>query len=479
MYIFFLRFSFIMFVFLSSNAAFAQDKQTVYDSVAHLVQKTFNSDDPSKMYSLTDPTYRERMTAASFSDGTKKFSIKVGRWKDLKFMEQIDGGMAYTAQFERDTQIFFLQLDEQSRIVRFNFKAKPITKRNKNFQVQTDNQLNTAIDILVEKLVRPYIQQEITTGMCIAIIQNGIVRRYSYGEVEKGNKKLPNPETTIFEIGSVTKTFTSLLLAKEVLRNKMNLKDAINKYLPDSIPSLRYKNTAITLQHLANHTSGFPRLPANIFSGVVDPQDPYRHYNEDSLYSFLVRYNPSVMPGSLFSYSNFAAGLLASILARSSHRTFEQLVITQICRPLKMNDTRISLSTKENTRFAKGYNEKGEITAPWNLASLQGSGAIRSTLNDMIVYTRAQLGQTTNPLAKAILLTHKPTFDSKDNTVGLGWRIAKDQTKSYLHHSGGTGGFRSFVGFNKNSQIGVVILSNAAEDVTTIGQDLIENLSGK
>lgn len=474
MYNFFLRFFFIVFICGSAEFVSAQDQRLIYDSVSKLVQKAFNTDDPLNIYSLTAPAYRARMTETSFTNGTKKFYIKVGKWEDLNFKEQVDGGMAYTARFERETQIFFLQLDEHGEILRFNFKAIPFIRSNKGYQVQTDNRMTSAIDTLVEKLIRPYIQQEHATGLSIAVIQNGIVHRYSYGEVEKGARKLPDPKTTIFEIGSVTKTFTSLLLAREVLRKKMDLKDPINKYLPDSIPNLSYKNTTITLQHLANHTSGFPRLPANIFLANVDPQDPYRHYNEDLLYSFLMTYLPSVIPGTQFSYSNYGAGLLASILARNSHQSFEQLVLEQICLPLKMNDTRITLSVKDSTHLARGYNEKGEPTAPWNLASLQGSGAIRSTLNNMIRYSQAQLGQFVTPLTKAILLTHQVTFQSKDNTMGLAWRIARHQKKIYLHHSGGTGGFRSFVGFDKKRQLGVIILSNTAEDVTTIGQAILE-----
>ena len=453
----------------------AQERHPLYDSVSKLVQKAFNAEDPMKIYVLTSTGYQERMNAAKFSEGTKKFYLKTGKWNDLTFKEETDGGIAYTALFERETQVLFLQLDEQGKIDRFNFKPVPFVKGTKSHPVASNNPLTSEIDSLVEKLVRPYIQQGHTAALCLAIIRNNTVHYYSYGEVVKGSNKLPDPQSTIFEIGSVTKTFTSLLLASEVIRKKMTLNDPINKYLPASFPNLRYNNTAITLEHLANHTSGLPRLPANIFIGQINPQDPYRHYNEDSVYSFLSTYKPAIIPGSQFSYSNFGAGLLAIILSRKFHQTFEQLLTIKIFGPLKMHDTKIELSAKDSIQFAQGYNEKGEPTAPWNLAALQGSGAIRSTLSDMVRYTKAQLGQINTPLDKAIFLTHQVTFQSKENTMGLGWRIKKQKNDVYWHHSGGTGGFRSFVGFDKKRLLGVVILSNTAEDVTKIGQSILEN----
>lgn len=146
----------------------------------------------------------------------------------------------------------------------------------------------------------------------------------------------------------------------------------------------------------------------------------------------------------------------------------------KIFEPLKMHSTKIKLNAKDNIQFAQGYNEKGEPTMPWELAALQGSGAIRSTLNDMIRYVMAQLELLNTPLDKAILLTHQVTFQSKENAIGLGWRIEKQKNHVYWYHSGGTGGFRSFVGFDKKRLFGVVILSNTAEDVTTIGQSILE-----
>lgn len=475
MNIFFTRFFLVIIICVLSKTLSAQQSEKLYDSVSMAIQKAFNAEDPMNIYLLTSPIYQKRMSAEAFSEGTIKFLLKTGNWNTLKFKEKIDGGIAYTAVFENDTQTFFLQLDERGRITRFNFKPVPFEPGTKSYWVNSTNPLKSKTDSLVERLVRPYIQQGHTAGVCLAIIENNKVHYYSYGEVEKGSKRLPDPQKTIFEIGSVTKTFTSLLLANEVIKRNINLNDPINKYLPSYIHNLNFNGSAITLENLANHTSGFPRLPANIFLGNVNPADPYKHYNKDSLFHFLVTYQPSVTPGSKFSYSNFAAGLLGCILSRKTNQSFEKNIVEQICLPLKMENTRIELGKNDSPRFAKCYNEKGELTAPWDMGALQGSGAIRSTLNDMVRYTQAQLGQLHSSLDRAILLTHQITFQSDENTMGLGWRIEKQKNNIYWHHSGGTGGFRSFVGFDKKRLLGIVILSNTAADVTTIGLNVLES----
>jgi len=451
-----------------------QDARPRYDAMSQQLVAAFNTEEPLALYALTSPAYQARMSAANFSTGTRKFYIQTGYWETVQFREQVPDGLTYTAKFERETAVLFLQLDETGKISRFNFKIIPFVSQPKTYRVPSNNPLRTAIDSLVEKLARPYMQQGPTAGLCLAVLDRGQVRRYSYGETQRGNGQLPDPNTTIFEIGSVTKTFTTLLLARQVVRGKMHLADPVSQYLPDSLPRLAYQAAPISLENLANHTSGLPRLPANIYVGKVDPADPYRHYTLDSLCHFLARYQLPVRPGSQFTYSNLGAGLLGCVLAQQAHRSFDQLIRTQISRPLHMPDTHVELTAQERTRFAQGYNEKGEPTTVWNLATLQGSGALKSTLRDMVRYTQAQLGQFRNPLAKAIALTHQETFRSPDNTLGLGWRIAQRPQHTYWHHSGGTGGGRSFVGFDRQRQLGVVILSNAAVDVTSMGQAILE-----
>lgn len=354
-----------------------------------------------------------------------------------------------------------------------NFAVIPITVSKKDYTVRSNNALSDSLDQWIEQLVRPYIQKGNTAGLVLAVIDHGLIRRYSYGTTDKNKNLLPDPDKTIFEIGSVTKTFTSLLLAQQVSKGRMQLNDPVSKYLPDSIPLLTFNGAPIQIVHLANHTSGFPRLPSNIFNGHVDPKDPYRHYVIDSLYSFLAHYPPGIQPGTTFSYSNLGAGMLGTILEKQYQMDFGHMVIKQICKPLGMLHTFVEIPKPLITYFAQGYNENGIATSPWDLSSLKGSGAIRSTLNDMIRYVQAQMNGK-SLLEKSVKLTHVPTFSGPGQVMGLGWRINTTGQQRYYHHSGGTGGFRSFVGFNKERQFAVVILSNAAEEVTAIGEGILK-----
>lgn len=459
--------------FFTVNFTYAQQKKEHYENIVTQVQASFNLNQPEKIYALTSAIFQKKMTAEQFALGMSKFHAKVGDWTSSIFKEDNEKGSDYLSVFENSRQVFSIKLDEKGKIDRLNFAAVPRVTPEKTEHVPGNNPLKDSLDRMVELSVRPYIQKGNTCGLVMAIIHKGNVRKYSYGSIDKKVNQLPDAEHTIFEIGSVTKTFNALVFAQEVVAGRMKLNDPINLYLPDSIPVLNFQGKPITLQDLANHTSGFPRLPANIFNASVDPKDPYKHYLADSLYSFLRHYRPSVIPGTVFSYSNFGAGVLGTILERKSGSNFEELIISRICRPLGMSHTSVTLNDAVQKNFAQGYNETGEATAPWDLASLKGSGAIRSTLNDMIRYARAQM-EMKGPLHKAIVLSHQPTFIGAAQSMGLGWRINRNGQHTYLHHSGGTGGFRSFIGFDPDKQTAIIILSNAAEDVTTIGEKFLK-----
>jgi CubicO group peptidase (beta-lactamase class C family) len=455
------------------NFTYAQQEQGDYEKVVAKIRNSFNRNQPEKIYALTSALFRKKMTGEQFALGMSKFYAKVGDWTSSIFKEQNEKGLDYVTEFENSRQVFSIKLNAKGEIDRLNYASAPIVIPEKIDRMPSDNPLQDSLDYLVEHAVRSYIQKGNTCGLVLAVVNKENVRKYSYGSINKKVKQLPDAENTIFEIGSITKTFNSLILAEEVVAGRMKLNDPVNLYLPDSIPALNYQGKAITLQHLANHTSGFPRLPANIFNARVDPKDPYKHYLPDSLYGFLMDYRLSVLPGTMFSYSNYGAGVLSTILERTLNSTFEQLILSRICKPLGMSHTRITLSAAAQKNFAQGYNETGEATAPWDLASLKGSGAIRSTLNDMVKYAQAQM-KMDGPLHKAIALSHQPTFIGKEQSMGLGWRITGNEQHSYLHHSGGTGGFRSFIGFDPDRHTAIIILSNAAEDVTTIGESFLK-----
>lgn len=457
-----------------SLSGFSQVNQTKIDSVKKLVEIAFNEKNPTKLYELTGEGFRKNITEAQINQVSAMLYNQLGNWKSSEFLKITDGIALYKAIFEKANQNFFLSLDKNNKISTLLFQPFKSDLPKKDYQVASNNKMASPLDLKVDSLVRPYIQLKHTAGLCIAFIKDGKVITYSYGETKKGEKQMPDADKTLFEIGSISKTFTAILLADEVVKNKMSLEDPINKYLPDSIPTLAFKDMPITLKTLSNHSSGFPRLPMNLYQKGDDAGNPYQNYDEKRMFTYLKNFKPFREVGVNYEYSNFAVGLLGSILAKQNHTTYEQLLIDKICKPIQLKNTKITLESTDNQYFAQGYDESGKAASAWDLNTLAGAGGIRSTANDLAKYIEANMNKAPKQLQEAIDLTQKPTFTQGQNVVGLGWHFSTRKGHTIIQHSGGTGGFRSFVGFDKERQIGVVVLSNSTEEVAMIGFDLLK-----
>ena len=317
--------------------------------------------------------------------------------------------------------------------------------------------------------------QHQSVGIVVGVIGPEGRRVIAYGHLEKGDSRALDGNT-VFEIGSVTKVFTSLLLADMVQRGEVKLDDPVAKYLPANVKMPDRNGKAITLIDLATHTSGLPPLPANF--NPKDPTNPYADYSVDQLYQFLSSYQLTRDIGSQYQYSNLGGGLLGHVLARRAGTDYETLVRSRICDPQGMKDTRITLTAEMRARLAIGHNQGLEPVANWDLPTLAGAGALRSTANDMLTFVAANLGYVKSPLAPAMaamLQVRRPT-DRPGLEVALGWHVSTANGKEIVWHNGGTGGYRSYVGFDRDTRIGVVALSNTATmaGVDDIGRHLLD-----
>ena len=329
------------------------------------------------------------------------------------------------------------------------------------------------MDKNIETAARKYIQKSNTVGVIIGIIDSGKTYTYSYGETIKHNGKLPNADN-FFEIGSITKTFTATLLAYYVNEGKIKLTDPVIKFLPDSVaanPQLR----SITLLELANHTSGLARLPDNLVPHAADPLNPYKDYTKELLYAYLKTCTLESKPGEKYNYSNLGVGLLGNILETINGEPFSQMVREVISKPLLMYSTDQYLNPLLAPRFVQVYNAGGQPTGPWDFDVLAACGALRSTLNDMLLYAKANLHPGTDKLSKAIMLTHKVTF-SKDVKIALAWHIITVNGVEYYYHNGITNGSNCFMAFNPEKNIAVVVLSNAVESTDELGTGILRGL---
>lgn len=313
-------------------------------------------------------------------------------------------------------------------------------------------------------------------GIVVGVIDASGRRTVSYGALAKGDPRPLNGDT-LFEIGSATKVFTSLLLADAVQRGEVALTDPVAKYLPAAVKVPERGGKKITLQDLATHTSGLPRLPSNLLP--KDASNPYADYSEQQLYDFLSGYSLTRDIGSQYEYSNLGAGLLGHALARRAGMSYEALVRARILEPLAMKSTAVTLSDSLKQRLAVGHDATLARAANWDLPTLAGAGALRSTANDLLTFLAAELGLAKSPLAAAMtsqLATRRPT-GTPGLEIALGWHILTTPGgQELVWHNGGTGGYRSFLGFDTKKKTGVVVLSNTStnEGVDDIGRHLLD-----
>jgi D-alanyl-D-alanine-carboxypeptidase/D-alanyl-D-alanine-endopeptidase len=294
-----------------------------------------------------------------------------------------------------------------------------------------------------------------------------------YGKVAKDRSQAPDGDT-VYEIGSITKVFTSLLLADMVERGEVKLDDPVAKYLPKTVKMPSRNGREITLLDISEQRSGLPRMPSNI--KPADPANPYADYDPAKLYSFLSGYTLTRDPGEKYEYSNLAVGLLGHVLSLRSGMSYEELVRKRIFEPLGMTSTSITLSVDQKNRLAPGYDATLKPVKNWDLDALAGAGAIRSTANDMLKFLAANLELTDTPLKAAMRRMRSVRKDagSPNVEIAMGWHIFK-QNGDLFWHNGGTAGYRSFAGFDPAKKTAVVVLCNTFFDIDDIGRHVLDS----
>jgi CubicO group peptidase (beta-lactamase class C family) len=440
------------------------------DSVSRLVLKKFNEKNPAGLYELTGDAFKKALNYEAFLSVCNNNLFPLGDMKEATFEKETNGICKYKAVFVSMNVTLLLGLDKSDKIETFLFKPYVDDNARKVLKVVSSNRLSSSLDKVVDSATLPYISLLATTGLSIGILKNGKQFYYGYGETAKGNSQLPN-ENTIFEIGSITKTFTSLLFANAVEQDRVKQDDPVSKYFPDSIPVLEYEGTAVTLKTLSNHTSGVPRMPTNFHP--VDNENPYRDYDVQDMFSFYKTLKLSRKPGTQFEYSNLGGGTLGIILEKVYKKNYQDLFVETICNPLGMNDTREFIRKNDSARFAKGYTEEGKYNSQWDFKALAPAGAIRSTVSDLLIYANANLGAAPKSLEKAIQLTHVETFSAGNDKIALGWLYIKPGMDEVLFHNGGTGGFRSYLAINLDKKFAVVVLSNTSIGVEDVGNAIM------
>lgn len=468
-------FTFILFLAIGLNTS-AQNRQLQKtDSVLRIVKVHFRLKNADGIYGLAGANFKKALSQAAFRTISTQQLFPLGVIQSDSLISFENNNRAtYKIKFETVTMQLLISLDVADKIELFQFQPYRDPNAKKPALAKSTNPLKSVTDKKVDSVARPYIQKANTVGLSIGILKDGKLSVYNYGETAKGNNQLPNA-STLFEIGSITKTFTATLLAYYVNEGKISLNDPITKYLPDSVaanPQLQN----ITLTHLSNHTSGLPRLPGNYQDQKpFESLDPYKNYTRQLLFTYLKDCRLNTKPGEKYAYSNLAVGLLGAILERVSGKNFDQMVLDIICKPLQMKSTVQHLYPLISTRFTKVYNEFGDETLPWSFDILAPCSALRSSINDLALYTKANMTPGTDKLGKAFELTHAITFNGEPQ-IALGWHIIKVNGVNYYFHDGGTYGSSSFLAYNADKKLAVIILSNASESTNGLGVGLLKKL---
>jgi D-alanyl-D-alanine-carboxypeptidase/D-alanyl-D-alanine-endopeptidase len=322
-------------------------------------------------------------------------------------------------------------------------------------------------DVEIRKILAERIDARQGVGIVAGVIDPHGRRIVSYGALEAGDKRPLNGDT-VFEIGSMSKVFTSLLMMDMAQHGEIALTDPIAKYLPADVKVPERNGRKITFEDISMQSSGLPRLPANFHP--KDAGNPYADYTVAQLYEFLSGYQLTRDIGAKYEYSNLAVGLLGHVLALRAKMDYETLLKTRIAKPLEMTSTTITLTPELKARLAPGHNGALLPVPNWDLPTLAGAGAIRSTANDILTFLSANLGYTTSPLSSAMaamVKTHKPA-GVQGLDIAYAWHMFLREGDPIIWHNGGTGGYQSFMGYDPKARVGVVVLSNAS---TAMGID--------
>ncbi|MFM8912998.1 MAG: serine hydrolase domain-containing protein, partial [Flammeovirgaceae bacterium] len=309
-----------------------------------------------------------------------------------------------------------------------------------------------------EELCKQRVELQETPGIAVGIFENGKTTFFTFGLADIDSKQTVTSKT-LFEIGSITKTFTCTAFANSIVRNEMGLEDLAQRHLPDNVILPQKNGKQITLLQLASARSGLPRLAGNF--SPADPRNPYVDYTEKELFQFLSNAELNNEPGAQYEYSNLGMGFLGYLVAKKRGISYAKLMKDVITGPLDMKQTFVG-GERNDKLLATGYTDKSKMKAwTWTDQSvLTGAGGLVSNAEDMVKYLVAQFNTTEPSLKKTFELARQERAPAGNltNQIALGWHLIDHK---YVWHNGGTGGFRSFAGFDPENKRAIIILTNS------------------
>lgn len=328
----------------------------------------------------------------------------------------------------------------------------------------------------INALVKPFLENQKIQCASVGVFLKGKAWTFNFGQLSDQDPSKPDGDT-IYEIGSISKVFTSVLLADAVNQGRVKLEQPLGELMEGLAADNPDVAKKITLQHLAQHMSGLPRMPSNLRPS--NPNNPFVDYDRKRLTEFMKQVRPDRDPGEKSEYSNLAAGLLGDLLAAESNLDYQTLLTRQVLKPLGMNDTTLELGKDQQSRLAPPHNSSLLPDHNWDFDALAGAGGIRSSVNDMLLFIDSNLNRPENETGKALALAWKEQLAAGDGhlAMGLGWMIAGDGSTRW--HNGQTGGYHSMILVSRKLDAGVVLLCNSAgSEIDGLAESIFQTIVG-
>ncbi len=457
---------------------FAGAQTTPGEKIMTQIADLYNREVYKEMFQMHSPDLQAKIPedklTAFYAHNVRQPYGKILSWEKAESKNET---INYAVQMENGPLDLSFRLNDKNEITSIQWLPKRSTAKIKKRDISTirsNNPKQTKLQLLIDSLALDHLQNAANCGLSIGIINGDKTEMYFYGSTNKKAAQLPDAET-MYEIGSVTKTFTGIILARAINEGKIKADDDIRKYMPGEYPNLQYKGSPIKIVNLANHTSRLPRIPGDLDKQPhYNVQDPYKNYSRDMMYDYLKTVTIDTLPGTICEYSNLGMALLGVILEDVYHRPLEELVKKYITGPAKMTDTKFELTDNEKARMATGYFSEGGEARNWNLAAFNACGGLKSDLADMMKYAAVNMQESNED----IRLSHRQTYTDISMSLGLNWIITTTQNgDTLIWHNGATAGYTSFCGFIKEKKAGVVILNNSGAEVDNIALNILKGMS--
>ena len=423
----------------------------------------YNESQFEQIYGLTAPDFQQKVTREAFVSIFRSVQQTSGRFTQHRLAQEKGAHKTYYLIGERQSHALTMIVNDQGLASTLFIRPERVPMAN-----------TAEADLRISKIIDEWKGDVRSKGLVVCVYRQGQYDATYLGTVEKGKAAAPG-ESTVFELGSITKPLTGLILQAMIIEGKLNLSDPVNQFLPPQAQLPAVRGQPITFRHLVTHTSCLPRLPADLASTMKGFDNPYRYYTEENLLQYLPTLTLDCELGVEGVYSNLGAGLLGYVLTRVSGKSYAQLVQHYLVSPLGATGLGV---LPQDERWATGHNQFDQTQANWEFTdALVGAGGLDASANGMKTLLAFLLKPDQSLLGKAVTASVATQW-KKQQELGTFWVTESMGDNKTLWHAGQTGGFNAFVGWVEGAQAGVFVLSNQTGDIATrLGMAHLQRLS--